>query len=240
MNYSFLVLLGCKTSTGQAETFGTGFIVDYNKQLYVVSCKHVYHEVKNKDCIFAIPNPKQTLSPKNGYSIIPLSSHCFHIDDNSTLTYDIIVFKLVDIDKNALLSNGIKPIELSSNYKSLNDNSIKLYSIGFPVDYTEKYLANNTEANLPPKKIEVYLQDVQINSQTQVGFTEKLAEPQFLRIPDGNFLGKGASGGLVYSTDESNTTYPVGLIVGEAEVESGKYLVFARIERVIETISKVC
>ena len=237
MANSFLVLLGCLSSSGQGETFGTGFIVEYKSHWYVVSCKHVYSEVINKNSIFFISEPKLTKSPRNGYSVIHLSNPYFHPNDDALVTYDIVVFKLGTDEKQTLLTIGITPIQLSSDAKNIYEEYLVLYSMGYPVDYIEIQLAKNTEESLPPKIVEGYLQVVQLKDLAQHGFNGKLLEGYFIKTANGDKLGKGASGGLVYNKDENDSIKPIGLILAESDKDNITCVVYAKIERVIETLN---
>lgn len=237
MANSFLVILGCVSSSSQGETFGTGFIVEYKSNWYVVSCKHVYSEVKNKNSIFFISKPKQTKSPRNCYSVIHLHNPYFHPNDDAQVTYDIVVFKLANDDRQTLLTMGINPIRLSSEAKNIYDKCLVLYSMGYPVDYTEIQIAKNTEESLPPKIVEGYLQEVQLKDLAQHGFNGKLLEGYFIKTTNGDKLGKGASGGLVYNKDENDSIKPIGLILGESDKDNITCVVYAKIERVIETLN---
>ena len=70
----------------------------------------------------------------------------------------------------------------------------------------------------------------------------------FIKTTNGNTLGKGASGGLVFSKDGLNSIIPVGLILAESDIELSfsnntkekiQCVVFAKIERVLETLNKI-
>lgn len=241
--YSFLVLLGCFNSMGKGDTFGTGILIEYNGKLFIASCKHVYNEIHNKRNIFAIPKPKQTLSPQGGYKVLQLGKHNFHPIENCN-TYDIVVFEVINVDLQSILTYGIEPLKISNCTKCTLEYNQEVYAIGFPIDYVKNYLANEKEELLPPKEIIGYLKDFPIDSLRQIGFAGKLIEGFILELSDENFLGKGNSGGLVFTKIGSDFIIPLGLILGSGKIyinniDELNVIVFAKIDRIIETLDSI-
>lgn len=245
---SCLVLIGSLKANRKGETFGTGIIVKYNDQLYIVSCKHVYHEVKDKNSIFVIPRPKQTMDPDGGYAIIYLDKPNFHPDDNSSETYDIVAFKLLNNNARSLFFKNISPLEINNYSVPLSSTNQELFAAGFPVDYVKRLVANNSEEDLPPK-IEIGHEiEIDINQLSQKGFTEELVEGFFIEKNDDVEMGKGSSGGLIFRELGKELIDPIGLILGEAKIkltlptkitQNINTIIFAQTKRIIETITNI-
>lgn len=244
---SILVLIGSLQPNGQGKTFGTGIIIEYRNHIFIVTCKHVFHEVNNKSTIFAIPRPKQTLNPISGYKVIPLGEHYFHPDDDNDKTYDIVAFQVMDGDKSFFLSNKISGITIDDVPKTIPCN-LELFAAGYPIDYTKIYLSNKSEEKLPPKVIKGRFSKLEMDRLSQNGFIGRLSEGFSLKIETEEYLGKGASGGIIYQLNEQNSIAPIGLILGEANIQQTfsdnsirniKAVVFAKMERVAETIRNV-
>ncbi len=247
MAYTFLVLLGCLLTNNEAYRYGMGFIVEYKNQLFVVSCKHVFETLPNKNSIFIIPNPRQSISQKFS---INLGEVYFHPDDNKDFTFDIAVYKLLEYDKSTLLSKGIIPLKIQNNYKSKYNNTTKLFSAGFPAKYTDIYFAKNNGNIIPPKIVEGNLFTPAVDKTYIVGKEtgEGYKEKRYIRTKNGERLGEGVSGGLVFIKDESNSIYPIGLLSGEGDYEINfpngtkeklYCLVYIKIERVIEVLDNI-
>jgi hypothetical protein len=203
--------------------------------------------MKDKKSLFAIPRLKQTLSPSGGYYVIPLESPYFHPDDSDSLTYDIAVFK-VKKDLAELRMHNVYPLSFDRYSKMLLENNSKLFATGFPVDYTKEYLSRNNEEYFPPKIVSGVLRELSIKDLQQNGFVGRLQEGYFLEVTLNEVLGKGSSGGFVYSIDKFNKNVPIGLILGNANIVESLPnnqkrdiygIVFAKIDRILEVLDSI-
>ncbi len=246
---SSLVLIGSFRADRKGETFGTGFIVKYKDQLYIVSCKHVYSEVKDKNSIFAIPGPKQTMNPFGGYAIIHLDKPNYHPDDDNSNTYDIVVFKLINTSERSLSLKNINPLEIDNFSFPLSSNNQEIFAAGFPVDHIKRLVANNSEDVLPPKIATGREIKLKMSQLSQKGFTGKLIEGFFIKKNDFEFeMGKGSSGGLIFRENEEKKLDIIGLMLGEGKIElissekiisKMNIIIFAQTKRIIEIITNI-
>lgn len=247
MIYSGLVLIGSANKVSEkTETFGTGVLLEYCNNIYIVTCKHIFLETNNMGSLFAIPILKKTLNPRNGYSVLKLDMPYSHKEDNTDSTYDIVVFKVCN-QKDDLYKECIKPIILSEEY--FKDNPVnEYYAASYPVDYVEKNLKENSEEILYPKELIGKLELINIDQIDQKGFSGKLKEGKFLRIEEAESMGKGSSGGLIYYINKINEIVPIGIILGFVDVmitnldgSRGKIygIVFANILRALEIIKTI-
>lgn len=242
---SCLVLIGSFKNDGKGETFGTGIIIKYKNQLYIISCKHVYHGIRDKNVIFAIPKPKQTMEPKGGYAIIYLDKPVFHPDDNDS-TYDVVAFKLLNNNETSLSFKNIFPLNITTFSEPLS-NSQELFGAGFPVSYVKRLVANRTEDILSPQIVSGHEIKLDISKLSQIGFQRNLKEGFFIETNDDD-EGKGSSGGLIFRMKEDESIDPIGIRIGRADIEltfpNGKTrninaIIFTQMKRVIETIAKI-
>ncbi len=246
--YTFIVLLGCLNQNGQGDTFGTGIIMKYEGNIYLVSCKHVYELVHSKNTIFLVGNLKQTKSPKDPSLINSLSKPYFHPSDNDSTSYDIVVFEILNHSEERLSKLGLKPLIISPEIATGKFESSILTAVGYPSSYIRSFLDNNSEEKLPPKFVYGFKNNLPLEAFSTKGWNTKLTEASFIRTFNDNTLGEGASGGLIFAEDLKQNIFPLGLLLGEGSFEYNvgngvqeKFhtVVYASINRIIETIESI-
>lgn len=233
------VIVGALSQPSGLKTFGTGFIVEYAKNAYVVTCKHVVLEASSAYLV-AIPRPLKTKSPPRGYAPMRLGKPVFHPSDGSTGTYDIAVLEIVGLGKKTLPSLGIFPLVISVELAEYAEGE-RLEAAGYPVEYANRELALGKLEPLLPLRIKGIVSQVPLENFTQSGFAGSLREGYFAQTAE-RPLGKGASGGPVYVDDGKDRV--VGVLLGSADVRvdldgrttSLRGFVFASSLRIMETI----
>ncbi|MCE5331136.1 MAG: serine protease [Bacteroidales bacterium] len=235
-----LVLIG-SVKNNEASSFGSGFLISFKSNLFIVTCKHVIYEAGLEN-LFAIPNPKMTKSPIGGYKILPISKLHFHPDDTINNTYDIVVCEFKESSIDDLKQISFLEVENTSNYSNPIVNDV-IKAFGFPIEYAEPLFANNREDKMPPYKIQGTIQDIPISGLSQTGFIGKLNEGFFAWTPRNTQELKGLSGGLITISKNSNTK-PCGVILGSADINicinsqnvDFKGIIFAKFDRVLDIL----
>lgn len=230
-----ILLVGSKEKKNIA-THGSSFLVKYDKKgTFVVTCKHVIKEANRNspESIFVSrPITQNNLDP-----IAFLEKIYYHPDDAEGKSYDIAVSK---IDNEIVIDKNIKRVlfSLEETLENFLLKKSRIFAIGYPVEYINSVRRDSVQLkSLSPEYTELHNPFYSSNLQQvkHVDFDEIYKEAYFAEAK--KVLGKGASGGLVYSISNSSII-PLGMVLGHyTEQESGKkYQFFASFKRILEVI----
>jgi hypothetical protein len=243
MPQNYLVLIGSENPSFGATTHGTGFLVMKKEDVYVVTCRHVIREAVGGR-LFALPNPKRTKNPPDGYSVLILGSPRFHAKDNQAGTYDIALAQVPDVTQRMLAAQSIVPIEMTSSHvvDAFREGE-EFIAQGYPIDYANVALAKDSNEPLLPRQIRGTLRNVPLQGIRQQGFDAPLREALFAQTDTANRSGKGMSGSIVHST-QSYQVAGIVLASGDLQrsiqditIETLEGFIFARAGRIIEAIN---
>ena len=170
-----------------------------------------------------------------------LGKPIYHPKDGATGTYDIAVLEIVNAKKQ-LRALGIAPIKLGPSGEKPNEG-LELVAAGYPVDYAEQELSLGRSEPLWALRVSGTVRHVPHEALTQNGFRGILREGYFAQTTE-RPLGKWASGGAVYVTDERAAVRVIGVLLGSADVqikEDGRMIgltgfFFASSLRIVETL----
>lgn len=229
------VLVGAAIGSS-GTTFGTGFLVQRQGQVFVVTSRHAI-EASGATSLFAVPRPQRNkrISP------LRLGSPRFHPSDTRHGTYDIAVLEVLGASPEGLARTGVKPIAIPSvPIPAIRDRVIVT---GFPADYAERELERDTTDPLLPLQVQGRLSVLPLEALAQVGFSAPLREGHFVETAEQS-LGQGASGGLVYALERGGTVRVVGVLLGSVDarlevngrISSVRGAVFAGVDRIRETL----
>lgn len=229
------VLVGAAAGSS-GTTFGTGFLVQRQRQIYVVTCRHVIEE-SGATSLFAVPRPQKNkrINP------LRLGSPRFHPSDSQQGTYDIAVLEVLGVSPETLASIGVKPIEIATG--RVPAIRTKIIVSGFPAEYAERELKRDTQEPMLPIQVQGTLSKLSLDTLPRVGFSASLREVHFAETVEPS-LGKGASGGVVYVVHRDGTLRVIGVLLASVDaqlVEEGRPravrgAVFASVERIRETL----
>lgn len=210
-----VVMVGSYNVSQGAKTHGTGFFISHEGRIILITCKHVIKEGSSGQ-LFALFSPKKTKSPKGGNIIRWLGKTWFHPSDNQNETYDIACAEILDLDNKFIESLGVVPFSIGNylNKPSLSAGQ-KLYATGFPIDYTNKLLEENSEDLLPPRTIYGHFMGASINELASSGFDANLSQGKIVITNGLNKSGKGMSGGAVYCPHREQL---VGVLLGSVNL----------------------
>ena len=137
-----IVRIGCFEEHNRVSTNGTGFITNYKKRTFLITCRHVIEKCTSNQYFFIHETTNRCI-PQNYKLYIRLEGVHFSEDDSKFESSDIAVFCLDDLIYNRYRKKAldISDLELNGTYNT--------FAYGFPNNYILSHV-NYPEEILPP------------------------------------------------------------------------------------------
>jgi len=210
--------------------WGTGFLIQFNGRLLVVTLRHVLNASGKGS--FALTNVRQTYDPPGGYKVLPIVKLYNHREDSTGTKFDICVceaFKIPNKEYNFV------PITINErmNFKEPEQGD-KVSIFGYPTAHVEPAFERNMDIPLKPFEIQgVVRTDLPVLQWDRIDCKE--LQEAFLAQTDRDLTLPGICGGLVI-----HNNIPYGVVLGEAKYsisnENHYGIVFAKFSRIMEIL----
>lgn len=214
--YHSLVLVGSGTAS-----FGTGLLVCYHTQKYILTVSHVIREIeKSHDPPWALIEMLQTLTPPQPYKRIEILD--IHNANNGS---DLSISKIGPV-------SGVEFINIDTVPVIKPGGEVKVF--GFPIGYMKATLSLNRMDPLFPLQLTGCITETNVPELTllnQVSKESFMVYGTSIAVMNEKIMFSGLSGAIVTTPDH----IPIGMVTGEGK---NNVLILSSITKIFELLKK--